>query len=147
MSKLATSSLPGGERYLRFVAFAFVVILGGIVLAFDLGMAQRFRIYLTRDLFPHSDKMAHFLLSGTLALLMNLVLRGRTVRIGPLRLLIATVVLVPIVTLEELTQYVLKYRDCCPYDLFANLLGILSFGWLASVYHRKRRNRQENWRQ
>ncbi|MHC4180365.1 MAG: hypothetical protein ACYSWU_22915, partial [Planctomycetota bacterium] len=81
------------------------VLLGGIVLAADSGAARpAFRV---ADLVPLGDKVAHFLLVGIMSLLLNLTLSGTRVRLAPVRLLKGNLILVCVVTLEELSQLLL----------------------------------------
>ena len=82
---------------------------------------------------PHGDKVAHFLLMGTLSFLVNLALHGRTIHLHPSRpMLLGTLAVTLIVLLEELSQIFLPSRTFSLADLTADFLGIFLFGRLAA---------------
>jgi VanZ family protein len=81
--------------------------------------------------FPGGDKVGHFVLMGTLALLVNLSLSARRVRIGSRRLLLGSLVVAIVITLEEATQILLAHRSADVLDLVCSYLGIWVAGYLA----------------
>ena len=80
---------------------------------------------------PLGDKVAHFCLIGTLALLFNLSLRNARVRLGPREWLIGSLIVFVVVTLEEFSQNFFDHRTFDLVDLSGNYAGIFCFGWLS----------------
>lgn len=81
---------------------------------------------------PHGDKIAHFCLVGTLALLINLSLRNRRFELLGHRMLVGSWLVFSLATLEELSQVFVANRNCSLADWLANTLGIFLLGsWVA----------------
>jgi VanZ family protein len=80
---------------------------------------------------PHGDKIGHFLLMGSLALLVNLAMDVRRVNIRGRWFLLGSLIVGLIVTLEEVSQILVPARTFSFYDLAADYLGIYLFGRLA----------------
>lgn len=73
---------------------------------------------------PGSDTTSHFLLIGTLALLVNLAWRAATMQVLGVSVLRGTFWVTLFVVLEELSQMALPTRTFSLLDLSADLLGI-----------------------
>lgn len=73
---------------------------------------------------PGSDTTSHFLLIGTLALLVNLAWRAATMQVLGVSVLRGTFWVALFVVLEELSQMALPTRTFSLLDLSADLLGI-----------------------
>ena len=143
------------QRLLFWATVGFSLTLAGIILAFNMGLAlaindylydifplyHRLAHYLLR-VFPLSDKLAHFLLAGGLSLLLNLTLRASRLRVGPVNILVGTLILLPLAALEEFSQLAIAYRTFSLQDLTANYVGIIVFGWIASAVLKISRARQ-----
>ena len=80
---------------------------------------------------PHGDKIGHFLLMGSLALLVNLAMDVRRVNIRGRWFLLGSLIVGLIVTLEEVSQILIPARTFSLYDLAADYLGIYLFSRLA----------------
>lgn len=76
---------------------------------------------------PGTDKVLHFLLFGALAFGTHLALRGRTWRRVPLAIALPLAGAFA----EELAQATSPYRTADPFDLLADLLGLVLFWHLA----------------
>lgn len=115
-------------RWLTAGFFAFIVLLIG---AANTGTFQ----FLYRPVYalPMGDKVAHFLLIGCLALLLNLSLENRCFTALGRRWALGSVVVLVLATVEELSQLPLSRRDCSAGDWVADLLGILILGALAGL--------------
>jgi len=70
------------------------------------------------------DKIGHLILIGIFAWLFNSALRLGEINLFGLRIFVGTVVVVTVVTLEEVTQLWIHTRRFELFDLFANYLGI-----------------------
>jgi VanZ family protein len=77
---------------------------------------------------PHGDKLGHFSLMAIATFLFNVVLRGRAVR----RLLLGSIVVFVLITLEEVRQAFVPQRSFSIGDLVANTAGIT----LADILYR-----------
>jgi len=81
---------------------------------------------------PFGDKVGHFFLMGTFALLVNILLRARTFQALGRRWLLGSAIVFLIVFSEECSQlYFPGTRTFSLYDLSADALGIWLLGGLA----------------
>ena len=81
--------------------------------------------------FPLKDKFGHLFSSGIFALVMNLVLRGRTFELFGKSIYLGTFIVFVIITSEEFSQIFFTLRSFDLLDLTFDLVGILLFGNLA----------------
>jgi len=81
--------------------------------------------------FPYGDKVGHFVLMGTFSFLVNMSLACRKIRFCRSQLLIGSLGVAVLVTLEELSQVFFASRTFSLVDLGFSLAGIWSFGMLA----------------
>lgn len=110
------------------MALAFALFLVVIVILADRHELPRFIVDIYNA--PGGDKAGHFVLMGTMALLANLGLGGRTVRLFSRPILLGSLVVTLIVALEELSQNFFPGRTPSLADFAASLAGILMLGWL-----------------
>lgn len=106
----------------RAALFVFSAILGSIIFAADAGIAAPVFDFVRS--FPLGDKIAHFILMGTLALLANLVLSRGLLARSRHSILIGTAVVAGIILLEEISQIWIPGRTFSFSDLTADALGI-----------------------
>lgn len=92
---------------------------------------------------PYADKAGHFLLMGLFSLLLNLSLSARRVKVGNLSLLVGSLVVAFVVTLEEFSQIFVRYRTFDLFDLACDYAGIFLFGQLASYLIKMRLERHD----
>jgi len=112
------------------IAVVYVLALSAFVIAADLGLMRPVMLWVGK--IPWGDKLAHFLLVGTLSLLVNLASGAATLSLGRVRVLIGSLALVVLATLEESTQLAVRFRTFSFSDLAANYLGIIVFGQVAA---------------
>ena len=114
---------------LQGIALGFIGLLITIVLA-----ANQRRLPLPLQFLanlPFGDTLGHFILMGLLAFLCNLawpVSPWRWEKLKPLRIPKATLIIIAIVTLEEMSQFLIPARTPSWIDLGADYLGIFLFG-------------------
>ena len=84
---------------------------------------------------PFGDKVGHVLLIGTLAFLFNSALSWRTATVGFKKLQIGGLVILLLITAEEISQIWIPFRTFDLGDLAANYTGIL----LAELLSRRQR--------
>jgi hypothetical protein len=142
-SPLAPPTLdPRPPRWLVGLTIGFAAMLVTGVLMLDYNIGRSF--FLSVRVVPGGDKTMHFVLMGSLALLLNVVLRGQRFEIGPILVLRGSLIVGVIVTAEEISQLYVKSRNFSPDDLFYDYLGILLLGQVgnAIAWWRRRRAAQ-----
>lgn len=80
---------------------------------------------------PGMDKVLHFTLVGVLAWCLNVALSWRRLRLWARELLLGSLLVFGLATLEEFSQAFLALRDFSWFDLAANYLGIYAAGLFA----------------
>jgi len=113
----------------RYLSAALILFMIFLVISADMGTCARWfgRFYL----YPGGDKVGHFLMMGTLSLLVNLAMGGRLTRIKGLSIPSGILWVWPPVFLEECSQYFFSLRNCSVLDLMADTAGIVLGGLLA----------------
>jgi polysaccharide biosynthesis protein VpsQ len=120
---------------IKILAAVYILVLAGIVVLADVRETQ----YLFKPIkrLPYGDKIGHFLLMGFLSFAVNLVLNARTVRLWRINLLVGSLVVLTVVTIEEFSQIFIRGRSFDYTDLIADLAGIFIFGEAARLVLRK----------
>lgn len=120
---------------IKILAALYILVLAGIVVLADIKETQ----YLFRPVrrLPYGDKIGHFLLMGMFSLVVNLVLKARTVRVWKLSYLLGSLIVLAIVTAEEFSQIFIRGRSFDLTDLAADWAGIIVFGEIARFVSRR----------
>ncbi len=84
---------------------------------------------------PYTDKLGHFILMGLLAFFINLSLKCSTISIWNSNFLKGSIIIIGLVTLEEISQLLVEVRTFDLMDLVADYLGIFVFGHLALYFN------------
>lgn len=83
---------------------------------------------------PGGDKTCHFLLMGSMALLLNITLHQRRIKFAGLSFLLGSTIVLLVVTIEEFSQIWLPLRSFDWGDLLADYLGIAVLGsWVSQM--------------
>ena len=127
---------------LKWLAIVYALFLALLVFLAD-HKQYRFLFRFVRQT-PYADKVGHFVLMGLFSFLVNLALSSKRIRIGPLKVLLGSLLVALVVTLEEVSQIFLRYRSFDLVDLAFDYAGILLFGLLASYLTRLRLARQDS---
>lgn len=110
---------------LQPLCIAFLSFFGfilWIIYAADSGMDNVFlRIV---DLVPYGDKVAHVLLYGCLALLLNLLLKRKLLTVKSINFQLGSVLVLGFAAMEELSQGFFATRNLDMWDLFADVIGV-----------------------
>ena len=114
---------------MKWITIVFIVFLILIVIIANLGLGPSFFPFIYH--IPGGDKFGHFFLMGILSFLVNSVLKTRKIRIFSINLLLGTLIVMTIVTIEEFSQIFLDYRAFSFIDLLFDYFGIVLFGYLA----------------
>ncbi len=112
---------------IKILTVCYVCVLAGIIFLADV-KSTRYVLSFVGNI-PFGDKLGHFFLIGIFAFLLNLSLNCRKVW----RVLIGSLIVSAIVTLEEFSQIFIRGRSFDLTDLVADFLGILIFGKLAEI--------------
>ncbi|HLM00141.1 MAG TPA: VanZ family protein [Pyrinomonadaceae bacterium] len=120
---------------IKILAALYILVLAGIVVLADIKETQ----YLFRPVrrLPYGDKIGHFLLMGMFSLVVNLILKARTIRVWKLSYLLGSLIVLVIVTAEEFSQIFVRGRSFDWRDLVADFLGIIVFGEIARLVSRR----------
>lgn len=112
--------LPGMLRWLPFLLILSAVTT--IVYVADMRLYPRLFSWVATV--PHLDKALHFALMGLLAWVANIALRHHRLRVGPVRLLTGSLLILLAVAVEEYSQRWFPARSCDAWDFIADSLGI-----------------------
>ena len=114
----------------------YVCVLAVIVFLADKRTTQ----YLFKPLrnLPYGDKIGHFLLMGFFSFLLNLALSAKTVNLWKFNYLLGSLIVLTVVTIEEVSQIFIRGRTFDLGDLAADFLGIFLFGELARFICRRK---------
>jgi VanZ family protein len=122
-------------RRAKVALMIYAGFLVALIVTADAGLGRRFWNLVQQ--IPLGDKAGHFILFGTLAVLVNWIMQAREFQVLGLRLLRGSVILMAIVFLEELSQLWFRTRTFDVYDLLADALGIFFFGlWAQKRFQR-----------
>jgi VanZ family protein len=110
----------------RILAILFACLLGMIVCLANNGLLYDYVPNVNE--YPGADKVCHFLLMGTMAFLTNLALRGRKIQYANMTLYVGSLIVLILVTLEELSQIFVSSRNFDFIDLIFDILGIFFLG-------------------
>lgn len=116
-----------GTLFLLFIVF--------VIVAADNGWDYRF--FQWEKYLPLGDKMAHFLLLGGVSFVVNLLLNVKRIKIGDRVVLLGSLIVFILITIEEFSQQFIDRRNFDLLDLLANYLGIFIFGQLAAWLNEK----------
>ena len=120
---------------IKIFASIYIFIIAGIVILADVKSTQ----YLLRlsGGIPYLDKIAHFFLMGGFSFAVNLILKARNLSLWNFQYLMGTVIVLLIVTIEEVSQIFIIVRSFDIGDLAADYLGIIIFGEISRFMLRK----------
>ena len=120
---------------IKILAAVYIFVLAGIVVLADVRETQ----YLFKPIkrIPYGDKIGHFLLMGFLSFAINLALNVKTIRLWRINLLLGSLIVLAVVTLEEISQIFIRGRSFDYRDLIADSAGIFIFGEATRLILRK----------
>lgn len=117
---------------MKIISILFATFLLSVVFMANQGTLPDWLVALKS--LPGGDKTAHFLLMGSMALLLNITLQHRRVSLWGQPLLLGSLIVLVIVSVEEISQIWLPRRSFDFADLTADYLGILIIGGSVSFY-------------
>jgi polysaccharide biosynthesis protein VpsQ len=119
---------------IKILTVVYVLIFAGIIVLADINGTDYFMFI---HYVPYGDKIGHFVLMGMLALMVNLALRARNVRIWKLSYLLGSLIVAAVVLIEEVSQIFVRGRTFDFGDLLFGFAGIVVFGEIARLISRK----------
>ena len=115
-------------------AIGFGVFLIAVVFIANRGEAERWWPFLYH--MPYGDKIGHIGLFGTLCFLCNLAFPSRHFGRRPFLITLTTLVLLAVITLEEISQLYIPTRNFDLLDWLADLVAITAGQTAACLYPR-----------
>ena len=119
----------------RLLAIAYFLFLAVVIYLADTRAHLHLFSFIRST--PGGDKCGHFLLMGGFALLLNLSLSGRVVRVAGSAFLVGSIVALTLITIEEFSQRLIPHRTFDLLDLLADYAGVFVSGRLAIVILRR----------
>lgn len=120
---------------IKLLTGIYILLLGAIIFCAD-QVGYQYLFGFIRAI-PGGDKLGHFILMGLFAFLLNISLSCRSIGIAGRPSLLGSVIVITLITLEELSQSLIPYRSFDLSDLTADYLGVFVFGRAARLYSRK----------
>ena len=108
----------------KTITFAFLCFFFAVVGLANSQTAFSFQVLTQLHNIPFGDKIMHFLLVGTLAVVLNLYFCHRKVTISNKKILLGSLITLIFITLEECSQYYIPNRNFELMDMCCNYAGI-----------------------
>ena len=118
---------------MKLTAIIFAILLIILVTLANLGLGSSF--YTLINFIPGGDKTGHFLLFGFMSYFLNSALNGKMINFYSIKVLKGSLILMLVITIEELSQYFIPSRTFSWLDLTASYLGVYIFGVLSTYRH------------
>ncbi|MFU8892638.1 MAG: VanZ family protein [Luteolibacter sp.] len=115
----------------RFLAISYILFLIAIVILINQSENGHWWTFIHTT--PYADKLGHLGLTATLGFLCNLAFTKKPLSLRPTRI---TLILLLIVSLEEISQVFIPTRNFDLLDMLANSIG-LALGQLAATGFQK----------
>ena len=122
-------------RGIKWITGLFILVLSLIVLIANLGLGIEYFPFIYT--IPGLDKIGHFILMGILSFLVNLLFKAEKIQLLSKEFLIGSLVVILVVSLEEISQLFLIYRAFNWVDLAFDLGGIFLGGRLTILVKNK----------
>lgn len=116
---------------MKILLVVYIFILAFIVFLAD-RKGTRYMLNFVGNI-PYGDKLGHFCLMGGFSFLLNLVLDARTFKLWRINYLLGSLIVLIVVTFEEISQMFVSGRTFDWSDLVFDYLGIFLFGELARL--------------
>lgn len=113
-----------------FAAAGFLVFFVWIVIIADESQGTPWWSFIVERI-PYGDKVGHLFLMGTMSFLFNLAIPPRKLNILRRIFTRTTIVLLVLLTLEELSQGFIPSRTLDFFDWLADLIGLMCGQWIA----------------
>ena len=134
--------MPKKSARMKILLVVYVLILAVIIFLAD-RKGTRYLLNFVGNI-PYGDKLGHFCLMGGFSFLLNLVLDARTISAWKLNYLLGSLIVLAVVTIEEVSQLFVRGRTFDWSDLFFDYLGIFLFGELARFICRRKKNMEND---
>jgi VanZ family protein len=121
-----TNAILAAKMKIKILAGIYILFLAAIIFLVSRRETQplfRFIYHI-----PWGDKIGHFCLMGGFSFLLNLALRARTVKIRRVNLLLGSLIVLLVVTIEEFSQIFVRGRTFDLGDLAFDFAGIVLLG-------------------
>jgi glycopeptide antibiotics resistance protein len=124
------------RKSISILTFSFILFLGFVIYSANTGHSLVFFEWVSA--LPMGDKLGHFSLMFVFSLLLNMMFKHRKLCIKDKNVLIGSLVVFILITLEEVSQIALERRTFDFMDLLCNYLGIACSSLTSLLVIRKR---------
>ena len=121
--------MPIKSARMKILLVVYIFILAVIIFLAD-RKGTRYMLNFVGNI-PYGDKLGHFLLMGGFSFLLNLALNARNFGLWKFNYLLGSLIVLIVVTIEEISQIFVSGRTFDWSDLVFDCLGIIIFGELA----------------
>ena len=128
---------------MKILLIAYIFILAVIIFLAD-RKGTRYMLNFVGNI-PYGDKLGHFCLMGGFSFLLNLFLDARTVSVWKFNYLLGSLIVLVIVTIEEISQIFISGRTFDWGDLIVDYLGIFIFGEIARLICKRKEKSKEDF--
>ncbi len=118
----------------KILTVCYILILAGIIFIADTKSTRYLLSFI--KFVPYGDKIGHLILFGFLSILVNWCLNF----LRFYRVLLGSLIVMVIVTIEEFSQIYISGRSFDLQDLIFDFIGIFTFGEIASYFLLNRKN-------
>mgnify|MGYP000747398890 CR=1 FL=1 len=123
----------------KFIAFVSVAFFGFIIWIIYLANTSQNSVFFEFVAsIPYGDKLGHFCLFGLLTLAANFAFKLRFFTIISCKMYMGAIVVFLFALIEELSQHFISNRTLDAIDLFADVIGIITFSFLTLMISKYR---------
>jgi hypothetical protein len=115
------------QNIIKAIAILFTLFICFIIYSANTGSNLIF--FRVIGTLPYGDKLAHTSLIGLLAFILNLATNGQTTPFYGKKWLVVSLIMIPLVTIEEFSQIFIASRSFDLLDLLGNYTGIALASW------------------
>jgi VanZ family protein len=115
-------------RYRHLLTALFFGVILAIIYQANTNPRSDFFVFL--KVVPYSDKIAHAVLFGVMAMLLNYSLKFKSIKFWRLNLQVGAIIVLTFAGLEELTQAFNPNRTLDWGDFIADVVGIVVFSFI-----------------
>ena len=120
----------------KTITFAFLFFFASVVALANTQSAFSYQVLTQLHNIPFGDKIMHFLLVGTLAVVLNIYFCHRKVTIFQRNILLGSLITLIFITLEECSQMYIPHRNFELMDMCCNYAGIFGMNKLVQFWKR-----------
>ncbi|MFT5912343.1 MAG: VanZ family protein [Paraglaciecola sp.] len=121
------------KMFRKTITFSFLFFFASVIALANSQTAFSYEVLTFLHNIPFGDKIMHFLLVGTLAVVLNLYFCHKKVTIFSKKVLLGSLITLIFITLEECSQYYIPNRNFEIMDMCCNYAGIFGMTQLFDI--------------